>query len=242
MKSKARYSDPPSDWRSLQDKVCQIFSDMGYKARVAKKVRTARGRVEIDVLAEKGDKNKTIICCECKHWKVRVPQSVVHAFSSVIQNYGANTGYIISRAGFNSGAYRAARFTNIHLHTWDQFKQTFEAEWLIGISPRVRKDFAFLMDCTEPIIATSVFKRVEKVSVAKKEKFKKMRDTFMGLGFLVTMFTVPDLPASKLFELRFPIDIPAGKKHYRFNSSWEFMDWLYKDGTRIQKQFRQLLR
>jgi len=96
MKRRISYSAPPLDWRSLQDKVRQIFSDIGYKACVAKKVRTARGKVEIDVFAEKGIETKTTILCECKHWKSRVPQGVVHPFSSVVQNYGA---VAVSQAG-----------------------------------------------------------------------------------------------------------------------------------------------
>lgn len=242
MKPRIRYSERPPNWRALQDKVRQIFSDMGYKATVGKKIGTARGRVEIDVFAEKRADTKTTLLCECKHWRSRVPQSVVHSFLSVVQNYGANTGYIISRAGFNSGAYRAARFTNIHLLTWDQFRQTFEKQWLKGISPRIRDDFALLMDCTEPIIATSAFKKAEKLSANRREKFKKLRDTFIELGLRVTMFATLHLPASEFFELRFPIVIPAGRKRYTFHSSWEFVDWLYEDGIQIQRQFRQTLR
>ena len=42
---------------------------------------------------------------------------------------GANTGYIISRVGFQAGAYEAAANTNVKLLSWEEFQEVFVDQW-----------------------------------------------------------------------------------------------------------------
>jgi len=44
----------------------------------------------------------------------------VHGVRTVMQDVGANVGYIISTGGFQKGAYAAAAATNVELVTWEQ--------------------------------------------------------------------------------------------------------------------------
>ncbi|QUS54071.1 hypothetical protein [Pseudovibrio brasiliensis] len=44
-------------------------------------------------------------------------------------DFGANVGYIISKAGFQSGAFEASELTNIKLMTWKEFQLEFEEQW-----------------------------------------------------------------------------------------------------------------
>ena len=100
------YNSDPSDWRDLQKKVAKIYSDLGYETTIEKDIQTARGIVNVDVFSTKNVSyltDTTIV--ECKHWNKPVPKTVVHAFRSVISDYGANNGYIISQNGFQSGAF-----------------------------------------------------------------------------------------------------------------------------------------
>ena len=120
----------PASWQELQEWTAQILRECGWTAETEVKVNTVRGKVEIDVLAietVQGRDYKTLI--ECKNWKARVPQNVVHGFRTVMTDVGTNTGYIISRAGFQAGAYEAAANTNVKLLSWEEFQEVFVDQW-----------------------------------------------------------------------------------------------------------------
>lgn len=120
----------PETWQQLQEWTAQILRECGWSADTETVVNTVRGAAEIDVFAVEtvqGREYKTLI--ECKNWSTRVPQNVVHGFRTVMADVGANTGYIISRVGFQSGAYEAAVNTNVRLLSWAEFQEVFEEQW-----------------------------------------------------------------------------------------------------------------
>ncbi len=240
LSSENGYSVPPSDWRSLQHKVYTIFRDIGFDVEIQKTVQTARGTVEVDVLAERHEPIGTVILSECKYWNKPVPKAVVHGFSKVVQDYGANLGYIISKAGFNAGAYDAAKFTNIRLLTWEEFKATFELEWLKGISGRVSEDFRVLMDCTEPVIASWVVRMLDTVDEGEVSHFKGLREKFAEIGSLVATIAVFE-HTKDLFGMKFPFEFAIGSTRLTVASSWELIDVIYADGTKAQDALRRVL-
>lgn len=123
-------SATPQTWQALQAEVARILNECGFAVQLEKTVRTARGDVEIDVYAEETIRGrKYAIACECKHWKARIPQTVVHAFRTVVAEIGANVGYIISTAGFQSGSHKASELTNLQLVSWQEFQGLFEESW-----------------------------------------------------------------------------------------------------------------
>src|SRR5947207_3560833 len=82
--------------------------------RGRKKMILARGAAVIDVYAIDRKAILPSSCViECKFWRKRVPQSVVHAVRSVVADSGASHGFIISAQGFQKGAHEAAKFTNV---------------------------------------------------------------------------------------------------------------------------------
>jgi restriction system protein len=104
------------DWRGLQEGVARILSECGFSVEIEKVIESARGTVELDVYAEEIVRGrKYVIACECKHWKARVPQNVIHGFRTVLGDIGANVGYIISTNGFQSGSFAASELTNVQL-------------------------------------------------------------------------------------------------------------------------------
>jgi restriction system protein len=121
----------PTDWKDLQFQVARVLEECGMAVSVEQLIHTPRGDVVIDVYAEESIAGRrNLIIAECKHWASRVPQSVIHAFRTVIIEAGANQGYVISRAGFQSGAVRAISQTNLELLTWLEFQDAFEPIWL----------------------------------------------------------------------------------------------------------------
>jgi len=120
----------PEDWQALQTEVGRILSECGFTVEIEKKIDSPRGAVELDVYAEETIRGRRYaIACECKHWKNRIPQTVIHSFRTVVQEIGANIGYIVSLEGFQSGALAASELTNLQLVTWQEFQLLFEESW-----------------------------------------------------------------------------------------------------------------
>ena len=104
----------PQNWRDLQTSVCKIFNEIGLTAEERKIISTPRGKVEVDVYAvDLNSVDKIQYLVECKNWKAAIPQTVVHSFNTVVQEIGANIGFIISRKGLQTGAVEFTKNTNI---------------------------------------------------------------------------------------------------------------------------------
>lgn len=140
---------PTSDianWRDLQDKVAMMFKEMGYYSKSPRVVELGgRGKKEVDVYIkdERASVNQ-IMLVECKFWSSNVSQDAVHSMHTVMQGSGANTGFIISKKGFQEGAPEAASSTNIHLLTWEQLQHTFGRQWYTYKSEMLEKVIAEL--------------------------------------------------------------------------------------------------
>lgn len=124
-------NDAVANWRDLQEKVAQLFEEMDYKIESPRKVALAgRGKKEVDVyVKDQLASVNQIYLVECKHWGKNVPQDVAHSFKTVMEESGANTGFIISKVGFQSGARKAVRYTNIHLLTFEELQRKYGKEW-----------------------------------------------------------------------------------------------------------------
>lgn len=120
----------PESWKELQDRTAEILNECGWNATTELVIQTVRGSVEVDVFAtETIEGRESRILIECKNWANRVPQNVVHGFRTIVSDTGANAGYLISKAGFQSGAYSAAERTNVSLLTWLEFQELFLKQW-----------------------------------------------------------------------------------------------------------------
>lgn len=131
----------PSDWKDLQNKVARLLSEAGYNCEIEKSIQTVREIINIDVYAV-NEKNypKSKILCECKHLNSPMPKTVIHAFRTAVADFGANYGIIISKAGFQSGAYKAVKNTNILLLNWSEFQDYFKINWLKNMTFKISKE------------------------------------------------------------------------------------------------------
>lgn len=145
-------SKVPATWRELQEFVAMILSDCGFATEIEKTIETVRGKVEIDVYADRLSGFQSKVLCECKYWNGNVPQSVIHSFRTVVIDYGASQGFIISKNGFQKGAYEAVYKSNVCLLTWDEFEKKFEIEWLKEVIDRNQKIGKELMNVAAKII------------------------------------------------------------------------------------------
>jgi hypothetical protein len=115
-----------TDWKEYQEETAAFFRRQGCSADVELKVKGVRAEHAVDVYVtfpRHGIKCTWIV--ECKLWRSRVPKEKVLALKSIVDDIGADRGIIISEEGFQSGAYDAARNTNITLVTsLEEFEKT----------------------------------------------------------------------------------------------------------------------
>lgn len=128
-----------SDWKDLQNRVAMLFREMGYVAETPFLVELAgRGKKEVDVyIVDPRTSVPHVIIAECKLWSTPVSQDTVHSMFTVMQGCGANTGLIVSKVGFQSGAGEAAANSNIRLLTWEDLQQAYGHEWFLRQKERV---------------------------------------------------------------------------------------------------------
>lgn len=219
---------PPKDWRDLQNQVNQLFQECGLESETDKTIRTVRGTVSVDVFAEDpSTKPTSTYLCECKHWQSAVPKSIVHAFRTVVNDYGANWGLIISSAGFQSGAHEAAANSNVRLLTWDAFQKTFEDRWIQNyMKPRLWKEIDALVEYTEPF-NSRISRKAEKLDRPTSERFIQLREKYAFLAFLAVTFYVPlpeGIMKSKRPDLPLRKAIPSDKNRLETNLPEELLD------------------
>lgn len=182
--------DPlPQDWRDLQSGVQRIFRNVGLAAEVEVDLDTPRGSVNVDVLAvdvRSVDKIKYIV--ECKNWGSAIPQSVVHSFTTVMHETGANIGFIISKHGLQQGAQRYTQNTNIVGMTYLEFqKRYFEAWWKRYFCPLIGDAADIPLQYTEPF-NTERDEAYQKLSAPDQEKFDRLRGESSGSLMALSMF------------------------------------------------------
>lgn len=123
--------ESPATWQELQEAVAQILNECGVSANTNVPIETVRGSVNVDVLAiDKAQTPPTTTIVECKLWKTKVPKTVVHSLRTVVDDYGANWGWIVSAEGFQSGAVEAAKKSNIRLYDWHEFQEQYVRRWM----------------------------------------------------------------------------------------------------------------
>jgi len=128
----------PQDWRDLQNLVAKIFDELGCSAEIDKTINTVRGTVAVDVFVKDPSHTPPLVfLCECKYWSSSIPKTVVHAFRTVVGDFGANRGYLISKLGFQSGAIEAAHNSSVELMTWAEFQNVFYDRWIQAMTERL---------------------------------------------------------------------------------------------------------
>jgi hypothetical protein len=172
----------PSSWQDLETGVARILTECGYEAEVQKNVDLARGDATIDVWADDHSSPQNIIAVECKHWARPATKSVVHAFRSVVGDSGANTGFIVSSAGFQKGAIEAAAYSNVRLLDWNDFQAIFAVRWFKSyMSPTLAEQTDSLHEYTEPY-NSQIVRSSDSLSEKNREQFGVLRDRYWPLA------------------------------------------------------------
>jgi len=240
----------PKDWKDLQNKVARIMRQSGIKkVKTPQRLQTVRGQVEIDVYAEEDIQHqKLIILCECKYWKSNIPQSVIYSFRTIMHDTGAHVGYIISSKGFQKGAYKASKNSNIELLSWVKFQSIFEKQWFENYFTKEIKIIDPLVSYTEPI-NTGIFRMVDKMTEIEKKDFFELRKKYEEFAFLCLPYfdgldmlrrgKMLQLPLNK--NLKSSINSVSIPKNILSATSYEdFLKFSKQFGKKGIEQFREL--
>lgn len=191
-------SATPERWEELEELVTAILNEAGMTAKRQVTLDLPRGDVDVDVYAEEtvdGIVHRTV--CECKNWKTNIPKDVVHAFRTVMQETGANRGYIISRMGFQSGAVEAAKATNINLVTFEEFQQRYFDKWYKNRCWSIERAIGNFNTYYEPI-GTPGYHLLQ--SDGERAAYDEVLNRYLFAGIMLTPFS----PYLGLFDKRVP--------------------------------------
>lgn len=112
------------DWKKFQEVVAQVFRQVGCVVDEDIRVLGARSGHDIDVLVtffNHGFKVQWVL--ECKYWSKNIPKEKVLVLKSIVDDIGADKGFIICGKGFQSGAIEFTKNTNIELVSLDDLKR-----------------------------------------------------------------------------------------------------------------------
>lgn len=235
------------NWRSLQIEVGQILTECKFTVEVEKKIKSPRGGVEIDVFAEECvHGRKYVIACECKFWRKSIPQTVIHSFRTVVQEVGANIGYVISKEGFQSGAFSASEFTNIKLVTWEEFQANFETCWLEEhFSKKIDERLHPLMTYSEPFLPRwfeLMSEGDKKAYITLKEKYDFFGMLMQSLGPYSRQITKEPFPSLPIIDWLKPDPIIETIPNEILSETGykEFLNLAIEYGEAATSEFRKL--
>ncbi len=124
------------NWSDYQKKAAEFFSSLGLKTEIERKLEGARTVHAVDVYVSGNFSGVEFIwIVECKAWKNNIPKEKVMALTSIVQDIGADRGFLLSEVGFQSGAILAARSSNITLTSLEDLSasaEKFSIDTLIG--------------------------------------------------------------------------------------------------------------
>jgi hypothetical protein len=221
------FAGEPSGWKELEEQVARIFRDMGFAAELQRCIETVRGVVEVDVLAMSQNlKPRQVYLCECKYWRKRVPKTVVHSFRTVVNDFGANFGIIISRAGFQKGAEAAAHKTNVLLLDWAEFEEMFYEEWWEAVTDELDKSGLPLRDYTD-FLDSQMLRCRSDLAEQRKAQHDALQKAYHGIAMMtsrlfMTTFFVPRFP----YRLPVPDESRTGHIETTCDSPFELIEAL----------------
>jgi hypothetical protein len=113
------------DWQKYQEDAAEFFKSLGLSTAVEDRVCGARGEHIIDVYVKgrlHGIAFSWII--ECKAWQTNIPKEKVLILAEIVQDVGADRGFLLSEIGFQSGAILQAAKRNITLTSLQDLRET----------------------------------------------------------------------------------------------------------------------
>jgi len=230
----------PRDWKDLQKLTAKVFSELGCSVEVEKTIQTARGKVEVDVFVEDPTYSPPLsILCECKYWSAPIPKTIIHAFRTVVADFGGNRGYVISKVGFQSGAREAVKNSNIELVNWLEFQAIFSKRWVESMTERLYEPANMIFEYMD-ILADRM-----KIIDWTEEKKLQHENLFYRSGLYIHANQWSQFPNRE--EIVFPVEIPSPESpiddHQRvtLHNHREYFDLAFSMAPILLKEWKEFL-
>lgn len=111
------------EWYQFQEEICNYFRSLGAEANTNVTVQGVRTNHDVDILVKTKFLGQSIVwVVEAKKWKSKVNKLQVLGLRTIVDDIGADKGFIISEKGFQSGAEESTHKTNIQLMTYAELK------------------------------------------------------------------------------------------------------------------------
>jgi len=111
------------EWYKFQEEICNYFRSLGAHAETNVNILGIRTSHAIDILVKTKFLGQDLIwIVEAKKWNSKVNKLQVLGLRTIIDDIGADKGFIISEKGFQSGAIESAQKTNVQLMTYSELK------------------------------------------------------------------------------------------------------------------------
>ena len=116
-------------WHEYQEEAAAFFRSLGLIAKIDEKVSGVRGDHDVDVVVRSARAGiKQLWLVECKHWERPVDKLHVSALAEIVRDVGADRGLLLSESGFQAGAVRMAKSSNITLSSISDLNENSEDE------------------------------------------------------------------------------------------------------------------
>lgn len=112
-----------SAWYEFQEEIKEHFISIGADASTNVRVDGVRTSHDIDVFVKTKFLGEDMVwLVEAKYWKTKVSKASVLAFRSIVEDVGADRGFMVSSSGFQRGAVEAAQNTCVKLKSLGEMK------------------------------------------------------------------------------------------------------------------------
>lgn len=181
----------PQNWRALQSEVCRLFNEIGLTAETEVSITTPRGTVTVDVFAvDNSSVDKIQYIVECKNWSDAIPQTVVHSFTTVMHETGANIGFIVSKYGLQSGAIQYTESTNITGMTYENLQRRYFNAWWQRYFCTIAADAAeYVNQYVEPF-NTWRERFVSELPPIARSQFRELQARYAAFGMLMWLIDI----------------------------------------------------
>ena len=92
-------------WSDYQEQVADFFRSLGLSATTNETIQGIRTTHDVDVVVRSRHAGFDVLwLVECKAWKTAIPKEKVLALRTIVDDVGADRGFIMAESGYQSGA------------------------------------------------------------------------------------------------------------------------------------------
>lgn len=205
----------------FQEQICDYFNSLGAEAETNVTLKGVRTKHDIDIVVRTkflGQRLTWIV--EAKYWNRKVTKSHVLTLRSIADDLGVDRAFIVSKAGFQSGAIDAAENTNVRLKTMSELKSETKGLIEFEIIKTYDKRLSILED------------RYWSHSKSNRIKYKLRHDTFDFASPFVGQIVLATARKALLaaYDKSYPVDLETGIDEHqgeaRADNFQQLQNWL----------------